>query len=170
MFKTPLTLLALAATTACTPFWIKRDDPPGRAWFSPSVAALEEETAHPGAEIYAVNCAYCHGDMGRGDGQFAEDLPVAPVDLTQLARAQDGLFPAERVMATIHGDPGIFHRGTMPEFSKQFAGPVVEWRSPEGSLIMTPKGLLDIVAYVESLQAREDPIAPVDPEVSPTEG
>lgn len=152
MFKRSMTLVAVLAVTACTPFWAKKDDGTSRGWFSPSTAVVEETVQPAGAESYLTNCATCHGATGIGDGPHASDLPLAPPDLTQLAAGNAGVFPAETVMATIHGYPGKFHRGTMPEFGPELSGPVVEWRAPSGTIIMTPKGLMDVVAYVESLQ------------------
>lgn len=150
-----LALAALATATACAPFWGKLDRT-SRAWFSPLAGSDETQPVAAGAEIYARNCAYCHGDGGHGDGALGKDLPVAPADLTVLTAGNGGTFPAERVLEAIHGYPGKFHRGSMPEFVHELSGPVVEWRSPEGEVIMTPKGLMDVVAYVESLQAESD--------------
>ena len=151
MYMKALAVAALMTATACTPFWAKRDGT-SRAWFSPSRSGIEEIESHRGAEAYAANCAYCHGDTGLGDGPLGVDLPVSPPDLTGLALANGGSFPAERVIETIHGYPGKFHRGSMPEFGQELKGPVVEWRAPSGEVIMTPKGLLDVVAYVNNLQ------------------
>jgi high-affinity iron transporter len=33
-----------------------------------------------GEQIYAANCAECHGDAGGGDGYAANDLPIRPTD------------------------------------------------------------------------------------------
>ncbi|SMX42495.1 c-type cytochrome [Maliponia aquimaris] len=151
MIRTTLALAALVTATACAPFWAKQEDA-SRAWFNPLRPAVEE-AEHPGARAYADNCAHCHGASGQGDGIAAGDLPIAVPDLTALTLAHGGVFPAELVLETVHGYPGKFHRGSMPEFERQLSGPVVEWRSPKGEIIMTPKGLLDVVTYVESLQA-----------------
>src|SRR5581483_3060281 len=35
-----------------------------------------------GTRIYAENCVACHGAEGRGDGEAARTLTVAPADLT----------------------------------------------------------------------------------------
>jgi putative copper export protein/mono/diheme cytochrome c family protein len=35
-----------------------------------------------GANLYAANCASCHGAVGHGDGPLARQLPVHPADLT----------------------------------------------------------------------------------------
>lgn len=154
MIRISMALAALLAVAACAPFWAKRDSA-SRAWFSP-LALSDTAVGHPGARIYAANCAHCHGARGQGDGIAAGDLPIPVPDLTGLSAAHGGVFPAERVLETVHGYPGKFHRGSMPEFGQELSGPVVEWRTPSGEIIMTPKGLLDVVSYVESLQA-EDP-------------
>ncbi|WP_323771226.1 cytochrome c [Antarctobacter sp.] len=151
MYIKALAVAALITATACTPF-LARQDGTSRGWFAPSRSSIDEADTHPGAEVFAANCAYCHGDTGQGDGPLGVDLPVSPPDLTGLAVANGGSFPAERVMETIHGYPGKFHRGSMPEFGQALKGPVVEWRAPSGEIIMTPKGLLDVVAFVNSLQ------------------
>lgn len=36
-----------------------------------------------GAQLFAANCAACHGADGRGDGPLASHLPVRPANLTQ---------------------------------------------------------------------------------------
>ncbi|WP_420325920.1 c-type cytochrome [Mameliella sp.] len=140
---------ALMTLSGCAVFWPWQGET-SRSWFSPSQDRVH--LADAGARIYAANCAGCHGARGRGDGRLGADLPVAPPDLTGLTLANGGVFPAEMVMETIHGYPGKFHRGSMPEFGAELSGPLVEWRAPSGEVIMTPKGLLDVVAHVEGLQ------------------
>jgi mono/diheme cytochrome c family protein len=115
------------------------------------MAPVEVSTA-PGAAVYTAYCRDCHGRTARGDGRFARDLPVKPADLTTLSVNAGGSFPAARVIETVHGYPGQYHRGLMPEFGATLDGPLVEWVSPEGEVILTPRGLLDVVIYLESLQ------------------
>ena len=56
-----------------------------------------------GSDSFQRYCATCHGRAGKGDGQVAAALKTRPADLTQLARRNDGLYPAERVRAVVAG-------------------------------------------------------------------
>ena len=56
-----------------------------------------------GSDSFQRYCATCHGRGGKGDGQVGAALKTRPADLTQLARRNDGLYPAERVRAVVAG-------------------------------------------------------------------
>ena len=45
------------------------------------------ETLQHGAQVYAENCAACHGARGFGDGPAAAQLSPRPADLAWLARS-----------------------------------------------------------------------------------
>ncbi len=107
---------------------------------------------HPGREIYARYCAMCHGPAGVGDGPVADKLPVSPADLSVLTAVNDGVFPTEHVLLTVHGYPGKHDISVMPEFGPLLDGPKQIWVSPKGEEIMTPVALLELAAYVETLQ------------------
>ena len=49
-------------------------------------ATASKEVMDMGAQVYADNCAQCHGEKGAGDGSAANQFPVAPSSL-QTARA-----------------------------------------------------------------------------------
>jgi mono/diheme cytochrome c family protein len=40
-----------------------------------------QESIHTGAELFAANCAICHGEGGEGDGPAAAGLEAPPADL-----------------------------------------------------------------------------------------
>ncbi|MBV2358575.1 cytochrome c [Thalassococcus sp. CAU 1522] len=105
-----------------------------------------------GARAFSEMCAVCHGADARGGGPLAADLPVPPADLTGLAARNGGAFPAEDVMAQIHGYPGRYHQAIMPEFGPLLGPAMVPWRAPSGEIVETPRALLDLSAYLESLQ------------------
>ncbi|QRF65844.1 c-type cytochrome [Ponticoccus alexandrii] len=108
----------------------------------------------PGAALYAEFCTACHGATGRGDGPLGGPLPVAPADLTGLAARNGGHYPGRRILDTVHGTPGPYHRGTLPGFDRLLSGEVREWAAPDGDRILAPKGLIDLVAYVGTLQVQ----------------
>ena len=107
---------------------------------------------HPGRETYAQYCAMCHGPAGLGDGPMAGNLPVPPADLSVLKAVNDGVFPTEHVLITVHGYPGKHAASVMPEFGQLLGGPKQIWVSPKGEEVMTPVALLDLVGYLETLQ------------------
>ncbi|KUF10346.1 c-type cytochrome [Pseudoponticoccus marisrubri] len=137
--------LGAALTLSACGFFAQQEEP---------VPAAVPFAADPGAgaEIYAGHCVMCHGPGGQGDGRLAPDLPVAPSDLTTLSARHGGLFPTEAVLTEIHGYPGKFHRGAMPEFGPLLGGELVEWRAPDGRVVMTPRPLLELMRHVEGLQ------------------
>lgn len=106
----------------------------------------------PGAAIYDSMCASCHGTGGRGDGALAGDLPMRPADLTRLSARNDGVFPRDAVIAQVYGYPGRYHTGIMPEFGPLFVGQTVTVTTADGQQVQTPRALLDLVRYLETLQ------------------
>lgn len=106
----------------------------------------------PVAEVYDSLCAACHGPGGRGDGGLAGDLPVRPADLTQLAARNDGVFPSDAVIAQVHGYPDRYHTDIMPQFGPLFTGARVTVTTADGARMDTPRALLDLVRYIETLQ------------------
>lgn len=107
---------------------------------------------HPGRETYSRYCVMCHGPAGLGNGPVADKLPVPPADLSVLTQLHDGVFPTEHVLLTVHGYPGKHDTAVMPEFGPLLSGPGQIWVSPEGEEIRTPVALLELAAYVETLQ------------------
>lgn len=56
-------------------------DVPDEAAAVPNPFRGDEDSTSAGGEIYAANCALCHGDTGEGDGPAASGLDVPPSDL-----------------------------------------------------------------------------------------
>lgn len=105
-----------------------------------------------GARLFRSNCAGCHGADGAGDGPLAASLPVPPSNLRTLSADNGGVFPAERVMATIYGYAGKDDQALMPEFGPILDSPPVGWTAPDGRVIPTPSALVALVEHVETLQ------------------
>ncbi|WP_412507355.1 c-type cytochrome [Roseovarius sp. SYSU LYC5161] len=113
-------------------------------------ACTQAPSPQAGKRHYVSNCAVCHGLTGRGDGPLASVLATRPADLTRLSAQNGGSFPATRAMARIHGYPGRFE--VMPDFGPMLTGPTVTWRDESGMALTTPKALLDLAAYLATIQ------------------
>lgn len=106
-----------------------------------------------GARLFAENCVVCHGAGLRGDGPMAELLVTAPPDLTRIAQRYGGDFPRAGMAWKIDGrDPIVSHGGDMPIFGFVFSEMSEVMRSPGGQTVLTSPEVIDIVAYLESVQ------------------
>lgn len=107
-----------------------------------------------GAELYQHYCATCHGIDATGHGPMAGVLVIQPVDLTKLA-GDNGVFPTARVVARIDGrDPLVSHGSPMPVYGPYFDGQDTSMKTPEGQPILTSQPIVDLVAFLETLQGR----------------
>jgi mono/diheme cytochrome c family protein len=75
-----------------------------------------------GEDEFMWNCAECHGFGGRGDGPLAEVLIKKPTDLTQIAKNNVGVFPADTIFAMIAGRENVVGHQSfqMPRFWQRF--------------------------------------------------
>lgn len=136
MRATPIlaTALAGAALLACTP-----EEMPG-----PS----------DGRALFMENCAVCHGADGKGDGPMARAMQTAPKDLTLIAMRNGGSFPRARVLSVIDGYARSEIEGPdMPEFGALLEGDLVPLDTGDGILTPTPRKLVALLEYLESIQA-----------------
>jgi mono/diheme cytochrome c family protein len=58
---------------------------------------------YDGAELFALNCANCHGAYGEGDGAVTPALSVVLQDLRYLSVRNDDVYPADFVRRIIDG-------------------------------------------------------------------
>lgn len=116
-------------------------------------APAQAQDADRGARLFADHCAVCHGAGLRGDGPMAELLVVAPPDLTRISRRHGGDFPRAGIAWKIDGrDPIVSHGGEMPLFGYVFSGMSDVLRSPGGQTVLTSPEVIDLVAFLESVQ------------------
>jgi mono/diheme cytochrome c family protein len=108
-------------------------------------------TQHVGSELYKNYCTACHGPSARGDGALAERLKVRPPDLTQFARNNGGVFPADNVRRIIDGRkplPG-HGGGDMPIWGDAF-----KFAHGGGGELAVSERIDAIVRHLESLQVK----------------
>src|SRR6516165_2625822 len=76
-----------------------------------------------GKSLFREYCAVCHGVDGKGGGPAAKALKVAPGDLTQISRKNEGKFPEERIMSVLKGEAPVTAHGSqdMPVWGRVFS-------------------------------------------------
>lgn len=83
-----------------------------RGWDDPLAAAR-------GKQVYQRNCAYCHGDTGKGDGVMAPRLAHGPADLTNNFHTAPGKgdgYLYWRVTEGARVEPFRSQNSSMPAF------------------------------------------------------
>lgn len=111
------------------------------------------QDAVAGKETYLRYCATCHGTDGQGHGPTAAILTLQPTDLTGLRAAAGGDLPVARIVARIDGrDPMVAHGSPMPVWGEFFDGAYAAIKTPGGQPILTSQPIVDLVAYLETLQ------------------
>lgn len=103
-----------------------------------------------GARIYGQYCASCHGVKATGDGPTAAVLKAVVPDLTSIAKRNGGVFPLDRVQATIAGEKpaGLSHGSReMPLWGPIFSSDLSD--RDYGKL-----RLFNVAKYLESLQRK----------------
>ena len=111
-------------------------------------------TSTSGKDMYAVYCAGCHGQDGRGKGHAARYCTVPPADLTHLASNNHGIYPTEKVCEVLrHGTRQASKgQGYMPVW-----GPLLKSMNAESSTVAEER-IRNLSAYVATLQ--NTPAAP----------
>ena len=109
--------------------------------------------AADGARLYMSYCASCHGEKGRGDGPMARAMTKAPKDLTLLSVRHGDRFPRAKVMSTVDGYARSNLSGPgMPKFGELLSGDLVPYDSGDGVQTPTPRKLVALVEYLETIQ------------------
>jgi len=117
---------------------------------SQSRQTVEVATTVPisGATEFERHCALCHGVDGRGAGSMTEQntFKIPPADLTQIAKRNNGVFPAGKVAEAIGAGSNLAgHTGSMMlPWSKLFTA--------EGGAARAEVTITEITKHVEGLQ------------------
>jgi mono/diheme cytochrome c family protein len=116
------------------------------------LAQSDQAIVNTGQHIYAVKCAVCHGEDGRGNGPYTPMLYDKPTDLTALAKRSGGAFPSAEIYETISGAELLPAHGTrdMPIWGQEISGEALD-----GGFEVAPfvrARILALIAYLESIQ------------------
>ncbi len=115
-----------------------------------AIPAGADEAGH---DEFMANCAVCHGEYGKGQGELADLLTIEMPDLTGIAARHDGSFPMLDVIHIIDGRSGMRAHGTnMPLWGERFTAPVAEASGPYAAEIAARGRILSIAYYLESIQ------------------
>ncbi|GGX44256.1 hypothetical protein GCM10007385_10250 [Tateyamaria omphalii] len=80
-------------------------------------------------------------------------LLLQPPSLRDLAARNDGTFPIIRVVSRIDGrDPLVSHGSPMPVYGWYFEGEDTAIKAETGQPILTSQPIVDLMAYLESIQ------------------
>jgi mono/diheme cytochrome c family protein len=103
-----------------------------------------------GEKTFVKYCASCHGTDGTGNGPVAGNLKPPPTNLTTLSKKNEGKYPPGFVAAVLKFGRNVAAHGSqdMPVWGSLFKtiDPV---HDPTAQ-----KHVDDVVAYIESLQAK----------------
>ena len=105
-----------------------------------------------GRALFVENCVVCHGNDARGNGPMARAMSKPPKNLTLIKVRHGGTFPRARVLSTIDGYTRL-DMPNMPEFGALLEGDEIPFDSGDGKMTPTPRKLVALVEYLESIQA-----------------
>ena len=101
-----------------------------------------------GKESFTRYCAACHGTDAKGTGPLAALLKKGAPDLTLISKKNNGMFAFLKTVEIVAGDRDVAAHGgrEMPVWGEAFR--------TDGDAGGTPSRILDIVLYLNSIQAK----------------
>lgn len=119
---------------------------------APARAQAPAAPAESGREVFLIYCASCHGTSATGNGPVAASMRRVPPDLTGLALANGGLFPAERMRRIIDGREVDAHGvRDMPVWGDAFKA--VKGGHSEEAVRARIESVLQFLASIQRLRA-----------------
>ena len=126
-------------------------------WAVASSAAWAQPKMDVGKREFEANCASCHGMDGKGRGPLVELLRKSPPDLTQLSKANQGVFPMNRLYTTIEGENVAAHGSRdMPVWGRDYRVKDAEYfmDAPYDAQGLVRARILSLLEYIHRLQAK----------------
>jgi mono/diheme cytochrome c family protein len=104
-----------------------------------------------GRAYFLRYCGSCHGIDGKGDGPVSRSLKLKPADLTQIQKKNNGVFPLEKVMATIEGKSRIEAHGEskMPVWGEIFEKQAAAQKDPADASAAKVKLIADYLSTIQ---------------------
>ena len=123
---------------------------------SAAFAQDEEEADDRGLTEYEIACMPCHGVGGKGDGPGAAGLSKHPADLTQIEKANGGVFPGQRVRDMIDGRSDVLAHGMrdMPVWGQRYRVPIDNTDTAKEADKRASTLIDALVDYLKTLQER----------------
>ena len=120
----------------------------GTQW---AALAGESPDLAAGRDQFEQHCELCHGAEGRGDGPLADELKVAPADLTKITQRRGGTFPEVEVREIIDGRRTVRAHGKsdMPIWGRAFGGGAAAGAAKEAEV---KRKLDQLVMFLRSIQ------------------
>jgi hypothetical protein len=125
--------------------------------FVSHVPEADAEDPHLGVIEYEISCMPCHGVEGHGDGRLAPALKTRPADLTKIAKANKGVFPASKVADIIDGRQIVSIHGPreMPVWGDRYRKPI-ESNEPFARIEQRARRQINaLVEYLKTLQEKD---------------
>jgi mono/diheme cytochrome c family protein len=122
--------------------------------------AVAQQPVDIGKEQYAVSCAVCHGEKGKGDGPLTAYFKKPAADLTKIQKNNMGVFPFDRIYGVIDGRKAVQAHGPryMPvwgrEFNTGFAVYLFGFATPKDLESYTRGRIVALIGYIRSLQEK----------------
>ncbi|SHG94803.1 c-type cytochrome [Marivita hallyeonensis] len=124
--------------------------------FVGACASEDMPEASDGQALYMTYCAVCHAADGTGNGPMAAEMDPEPADLTLIAARNGGDFPVAQILSKIDGyAQGGTTGPSMPMFGDLFRGDLVPLDTGDGVMTPTPRKLVALLEYIESIQVAE---------------
>jgi mono/diheme cytochrome c family protein len=118
-------------------------------------APAQEANIDNGRDTYLYFCAECHGKDAAGIGPIAEMLAFEPPELIGLSERNNGIFPTLYVATQIDGRARSVGHGDMPIFGWSLdSEKQVPIKLENGQMLMVTQHLLELLAYLESIQIK----------------